>query len=227
MGDGVLNPLEKPEALELIRNFVPTIRRFEAAVSILFDPERMRSLLERSGIRAREDLEPCDELENMRGVVLSGEHGSLEFCLSDPLLFLDPKTASEVWEEGLDIPLAEGPRIELTSELFDGGFLVGILYDLRRNKWKLIAEYSGRDLAHEHDAKLPDEVNASYAKKAERLNEQFKRLEIPPDALRPRGQFFQDGCLEYEAAIDESRVRTLIPIFYDICDAYFDFDLDE
>jgi len=179
-------------------------------------------MLERNGVTAQEDLEPCDEVENMRSLILDGEHGSLMFALGDPLLVLDPKTSAEAWEEGLDVPLAAGPRLDLTSELFEGGFVIVILYDLRRNEWRLVVEYSGRDLAHEHDQELPDEDNEAYAKSAERLNEQFKRLEIPAHDLQP--MTFQDGTMKYEAVIDESRVRTLVPIFYDICDAYFDFD---
>lgn len=226
MADGVLNTLEKQKALELIREFVPTIRRFETAVSILFDPERMQRLLERDGVSAKEDLEPCDEIENMRGLILGGEHGSLEFALSDPLFVLDPKVSADDWEEGLEVPMAVGPRLELFSQLFQGDFLVGILYDLRRNQWKLRIELPKNGLMHEHDPKLSDEDNAAYTKSAARLNEQFKRLEIPDHAYSEMAGYTPRSTLEYEAVIDESRVRTLVPIFYDICDAYFDFDSD-
>lgn len=225
MADGVLNPLDKNKALELIRDFVPTIRRFEAAVAILFDPERLRRLLERKGVTAHEDLESCDEVENMRGLDLRGEHGSLSFVLADPILFLDPKVSEETWEEGLEVPLALGPRLHMCSDLIDEGFFIEIGYDLHRNEWRLQVEWTGQPLVHEHDPQLPDEDNAAYAKAAERLNEQFNRLEIPKDALQLKYKDLPNKTMEYKVVIDESRVRTLVPIFYDICDAYFDFDL--
>jgi hypothetical protein len=221
MGNGVLNPLDKGKALDLIKDFVPVMQRFQVAVSLLFNEPRLRSLVERKGVTTQENIEPCDEVEGMRGLQLEGELGALGFTLCDPLLFLDPKRGPEDWTELVSVPLSCGPMLTLTGCVNSGDFALQMHYDVREAAWKLMVELHSLDpFAHENDPHLSEEDNAAYKRDVERLWEQFQRLEIPGDAYTQNS----NGVLECTSIVEEEQVRTLIPIFYDICDAYFSYD---
>lgn len=211
-----LNTFDKAKSPELFRGIHSVMSRYQKAVEILFKSERWEAISAHEGVEIEESLQPSDEEIFSRGVILCANNAELSFFVGDPFLFVDPERACKA--------VMPGPTLTLNGNVSGREFSLILAYNMLKNRWTLTA---GRDTLEPYACQPNSEFSKAEIRKSERaiarFNAGWERLDFP-DIWWKESPL---GGLELEVFLSKSKKRliALAPTFYDICDAYFAYEL--
>lgn len=209
-----LNSFDKAKSSELFRGIHSVISRYQKTVEILFKPERWEAISAHEGVEIEESLAPADEDFFSRGIILCTKNAELSLFVGDPFLFVDSERASNA--------VMPGPTLTLDGNVSGRAFSLILAYNVFNDCWAVNA---GRDtlepFVHQATKEFSRVENRRYKQAIARINAGWKRLEFS-DAWWIETPL---GGVEAGVLNEERVVRRIISIFYDICDAYFAYEL--
>jgi hypothetical protein len=204
--------LDGPDRGKLLRDLLSVARRSHEALELLLGDGRFEKLCARDGARFNQSLQPCDEEESIRDVGFEGVIGGLSVRVVDPFAFVDPESDCD--------PLVHGPGLWLGGPWEGHELVLELGYSIKTDRWHACFECEHQPpFLFTPGSGYTDDMNRICADAAVRINEAFNRFEFPDPVESVFGS--KEQKLE---DIGWDRARTLVPIFYDFCKAYFDYE---